>query len=69
MGDVEPAVVGQDHLFNFESLTLSHSIKPGAALDVTIPLQATQQGFFSGDVDVCTDGFAWTTVLVGIQVK
>ena len=66
---VSPDPGSQMKILNFQSLSFSHSVRPNETVKVVVSLNAKEEGYFAGDIDVCTPAQNFTTVSTGIVVE
>lgn len=65
---VTPTPSSQKKIINFQSFSFSQSVASNDTLTVIVSLKAKKEGYFAGDIDVCTPAQKFTTVSTGISV-
>ena len=64
-----PNPSSDSRMFGFRTLTFSQSIEPNDKHTIVFTLKAFKEGYFAGDIDVCTPTQKFSTVNTGIKVN
>jgi len=66
---VSPPPSSESKILNFQSFSFSRSVRPNETVKVVVLLKAKKDGYFSGEIDICTPAQKFTTVSTGIVVE
>lgn len=66
---IHPEPTEREHTFDFSTFYYSKSLNPGEAFSITLDLEATKPGIWTGDVDFCTPSEEFVSSSVTLRVR